>query len=126
MYDYIFWILYSRNINRNKGEWLSRNNASGVVFFAIFIHIAFFIQIIKKIVGSKSGLRIINFNSTILIVVFLLCILCVYLYYNKYRIARIERKYKNSNSAYIKFGGWIVAILIFVPLLIIIILGWKG
>lgn len=126
MYDYIFWILYSRNINRDKGEWLSRNNASGVVFFAIFIHIDFFIQIIKKIVGSKSGLRSINFDSTILIVVFLLCILCVYLYYNKYRIARIERKYKNSNSAYIKFGGWIVAILIFVPLLIIIILGWKG
>lgn len=125
MYDYIFWVLYSRNINRNKSEWLSRNNASGVVFFSIFIHIVFIIQIIKKLVSSDLGLEKINFDKTVLGIAFLLCILFVYLYYTKKKIIRIGEKYKNSESIYILYGGWIVLAIIFIPLLIVIILGWK-
>ncbi|RWZ84326.1 MULTISPECIES: hypothetical protein [Hydrotalea] len=125
MYDYIFWILYRRNINRNNSEWLSRNNASGVVFFAIFIHVVFVILIIKKLVRSNLGLESINFDKGILGVSFLLCILLVYLYYTKNKIAKIGKKYENRDSAYIEFGGWIVAALIFIPLLIILIIGWK-
>ena len=57
MYDYIFWVIYNRNINQNKSDWLSRNNASGVVFFSLFIHLMVVLQIIKKIFSNSLNLE---------------------------------------------------------------------
>lgn len=121
MYNYIFWIIYNRNINRDKSEWLSRNNASGVVFFAIFIHIAFLFVVIDKLLKFRHTTNFISSNKGLVFIIILLFMLFTFLYYNKERITAIERKYSNREGL-TQYGGLIVASLIFVPLLFIIIL----
>lgn len=125
MYNYIFWVIYRRNINRNKDKWLSKNNASGVVFFALFVHIILILTLIKWISGLKPDLSYFTNNRGVGILGVLLCISATYLYYSENRIAKIESKYINSDQEK-KNNGLIVSIIIFIPLLIIIVLNWKG
>jgi hypothetical protein len=125
MYNYIFWTVYNRNISRNKGEWLSRQNASGVVFFAIFIHLFFIIEIIKRF-WFNLDLKYLTENTGISILGVFFFILVTYLYYSKSRIAKINYKYSKNQKIVERSNGWIVLLIIFIPLLLIIIFGWKG
>jgi hypothetical protein len=122
MYNYIFWIIYNRNTNRSKSEWLSRNNASGVVFIALLVHLLLVVQIIKRLFSVSLRGKM-ELNKGILGIVFLLCILFVYLYYTKSKVAKLEEKYRANESVYVQNGGWIVAALVFIPLGLILILG---
>ena len=122
MYNYIFWVIYSRNINRDKSEWLSRNNASGVVFIALLIHLLLIVQIIKKFFSLNLPGKI-ELNKEILSIAFLLCILFVYLYYTKSKVAKLSEKYRANERVYVQNGGWVVAALVFVPLILILLLG---
>jgi hypothetical protein len=122
MYNYIFWVIYNRNINRSKSEWLSRNNASGVVFIALLVHLLLVVQIIKRLFSVSLRGKI-ELNKGILGIVFLLCILFVYLYYPKSKVAKLDEKYRANESVYVQNGGWIVAALVFIPLGLILILG---
>jgi len=94
MYNYIFWVIYNKNINNNKGEWLSRNNASGIVFFTIFIHIAFLISIIEKIINYKQN-QIIKANTSLEVFIVIIFLLLTNLYYNKKRVLKIKSRYSN-------------------------------
>lgn len=125
MYNYIFWVIYNRNINRNKSKWLSRHNASGVVFFAILVHISLLIAVSKKIFGANLDLEYLTANRSVEIIGVLLCILCVYLYYTKSRIVELENKFLRNNKIVERNNGWIVSLIIFIPLLLIIIMGWE-
>ena len=49
MYDYIFWVVYRDNINKQKGKWLSRSNASGWELLFITILKLKLIRFVKNI-----------------------------------------------------------------------------
>ena len=123
MYSYIFEVIYKRNISRDKSTWLSRHNASGVVFFALVVHAAFLLEIIKTLFGVKIDLGFLTNNRGIEVVLFLLCMAGIYLYFNENRITKIENKFLADGK--IKNNGLVVFLVIFVPLLIVIALGWK-
>ena|ERR1019366_1663898 len=125
MYNYIFWVIYNRNINHNKSKWLSRHNASGVVFFAILVHVSLLIAGSKKIFGANLDLEYLTANRSIEVIGVLLCILCVYLYYTKSRIVKLENKFLSNSKIIERNNGWIVSLIIFIPLLLIIIMGWE-
>lgn len=122
MYRYIFWIVFSRNINRNKSEWLSRNNASGVVFIALLVHIMLVAQILKRLFSIGFHEKI-GPNKGVLTILFLLCIFLVFRYFTKARIAKLEEKYQGNENWYVEYGSWIVATIIFIPLLVFLLLG---
>lgn len=124
MYNYIFWVVYNRNINRNKSKWLSRHNASGAVFFALFVHVIFVMECIKAIFKFKPSLEFLTINRVGEGIFFLLCILLTYLFYTENRIAKIVDSHSNDRKNGM-LNGLIVLMLIFIPLCIIIILGWK-
>ena len=121
MYNYIFWIIYKRNIENDKPEWLSRNNASGVVFFASAIHIMFLIECLKKFWGIDVYIGFISEYKSISVIAILLCIFLVYRFYTKNRINKICMRY----SSKYKGNGWLIAAIIFIPLIIIMILTNK-
>lgn len=125
MYNYIFWVIYTRNINRNKGEWLSRHNASGIVFFAILIHTLLFLEISGKWFNSKINLEYLMTNKAFSVLGVLLCIFSIYLYYTKKRITKIENKYCHNKSIEKLNNNWIVLFIIFIPLLTVMIIGKK-
>ena len=119
MYNYIFWVIYQKNINNNKGEWLSRNNASGVVFFTVFIHIAFLISIIEKIIHYKRNKNI-KANRSLEVFIIIIFLLLTNLYYNKKRVIKINNRYSNIEKN--GYESAIVASLVFIPLLLFIII----
>ncbi len=116
--------MYKRNINKDKGKWLSRNNASGVVFFSIFIHMVLILQLCKYFFGRKLNFQNLSENKSIEILLGLFCMLFTFWYYSETRINNLEKKYANTKSID-TVGGWLVACSIFAPLLFVIILGWK-
>lgn len=125
MYNYIFWVIYQKNINSEKGKWLSKNNASGVVFFSILVHVALIFQLSKTFFGVTPALQYITTHKGLEIIIGLLCIGVVYLFYSENQIAKLEEKYAN-NEALNDYGGWVVFLVIFIPLILIIVMGWKG
>ena len=126
MYGYIFWVIYERNRLKDKSEWLSRNNASGVVFLALFIHVVLVIQVVKAFYGRKTLPKYLHVNNAILTIIFLGSIYLVYLYFTKDRIAKLQRKYETKEGILTDNGALIVALLIFVPLVTVVTLGWTS
>ena len=123
MYNYIFWVVYNKNLNRTKSKWVSRHNASGVVFFAVLIHVVFIAECIKVTFKFKNTAYL-NPNKFIEGTLGLLCILAIYLFYTESRIAKIANNHLNDKTNG-TIRGLIVLALIFIPLSITIILGWK-
>ena len=126
MYGYIFWVIYESNRLKDKSEWLSRNNASGVVFFALFIHVVLVIQVVKAFYGRKTLPKYLHVNNAILTIIFLGSIYLVYLSFTKDRIAKLQRKYETKEGILTDNGALIVALLIFVPLVTVVTLGWTS
>jgi len=53
MYGYIFWVIYEKNKLQDKSDWLSRNNASGIVFFALLLHFLLVVQLAEVFLREK-------------------------------------------------------------------------
>jgi hypothetical protein len=124
MYGYIFWVIYEKNKLRDKSDWLSRTNASGIVFFALLLHILLVLQIVNVFYyGRKTLPASWNVNKGILFVLALVSLALVCLYFNKERIKKLQRKYESKDSILNENGGFVVALLVFVPLIAIIVMG---
>jgi hypothetical protein len=127
LYDYIFWVIYNSNLKKDKSQWLSRNNASGVVFFSALVHFLLLLMLLKKFFPNLS-LSIQKFDVKeyrgVSIIISLLCIYLTYLYYSKRRIEIIMTKFSAEKMYY--FNTPLVALIIFVPLIVILIIGWMG
>lgn len=106
-------------MQKNKGAWLSRFNASAVVFFSAFIHIALIIAVLEKMVSYKQHTNIVSSNKWCFILIFFAIIFAVFLYYNPKRVERIENKFSKKD---ISLGDVAVASLVLIPLLGVIIL----
>ena len=108
-------------MDKEKGQWLSRNNASGVVAFSIFIHSVFLIVVGVKIKILNFDFRNIPFNKGIVAIVGVIMLALTFLYYSESRATKIGKKYE-AQEPFEGFGGWIVACLIFIPLIFALIL----
>ena len=125
MYNYIFWVVYDGNRNRNKSITLSRWNASGVVFFAALMHIGLPIAICMKYKIVPMSLAFINGNHFVGVAFFLFLIFLIERYYSEKRIKKLSEKYaKRSLSGLVDV--LLITALIVIPLIAIIILRWKG
>jgi hypothetical protein len=121
MYDYIFWVVYKDNINKNKGNWLSRSNASGVVFFAAIMHVFLIISICKKFSIANISLKYLTSHRELEWIIGLLLMALTFYYYSENRANGVLEKY-SSNLRSKWANRLMVALLILLPLLCIIIL----
>jgi hypothetical protein len=121
MYNLIFYYIYCNQINKKKGGTLSRYNATIGVFIAMVIHSVLLLEILKKIKLVGFDMPPLVKNRSIEITFFLSCIFLVYFYFTNKKIEKIENRYSES-KIFERYGGWITALLIFVPMLIFIII----
>ena len=123
MYNYIFATIYKWAIGKDKGKWLSKQHACNGVTFALITHLGLLFEFFKK----GSGIRFNKFASiekNSIVIAIVLLFLAVRLFYTKIRINRIESKYIDTGKIG-KNGGWFVFAVIFIPLFILIIIGWR-
>ncbi|SRR5258708_5475700 len=125
MYDFIFWVVYSDNRRKSKSTWLSRSNASGIVFFALLIHVFFIIEILKKAEISYVSLKYLTNHRSIEVLIGLALMSFAFFYYNDKRVITINDRFlKNTRAKW--QNRLMVVLVIFVPLLSIMIMGWAG
>lgn len=98
MYNFIFYVLYFANIKH--GRFTARFQASLITFFAIFVHVALVLAVLKRIFREnyeKSGIQ--NwFNSHKSLYLFIMAILVflTFRYFSEERIAIILDQYKEE------------------------------
>ena len=128
MYNYIFWVLYNRDLNRRgKSNTFSRYDASLIVFIALLIHITFIVELIKRFffnVFASLHLEYLINNKGIEILLFIACIFLIFNFYTENRINKIVDKYSPKKNQPL-ISGIIVLLIIFIPLISLIIIGWK-
>lgn len=54
MYNFIFWIIYSRQIEKGRSHGFARYNAVLAVAFALIVHMCFLVGIYKKIRHTQT------------------------------------------------------------------------
>ena len=91
----------------------------------MFVHIILLLEIAKQYFGLNLSSYLFTNNKSIELLLFSLCIAIVYWYYSEKRILKLETRYAENDSI-IYYGGWVVSLLIFVPLLLILIIGYEG
>src|SRR5438067_13904111 len=98
MYDFIFYVLYKANIK--DGRFTARFQASLATFFAIFVHVALGLAVLKRIFRKQfesSGIRDwFNQNKAIYILLIALFVFLLYRYYNSRRIDQILNKHTDE------------------------------
>jgi archaellum biogenesis protein FlaJ (TadC family) len=121
MYNFIFWVLYTTNIE--DGPFWARVHASMIVIVAFFMHFILVISIIKKYLFDLYTSLPIDFlnNKPLLILLFIISIILLFRYYNQNRIDKIVHKYSMKES-YMIFNKIIVAFIVFIPIILIIII----
>lgn len=119
MYDFLFFFIYSQQIQKGKSETFSRLNGSLIAGITLEIHILFILSILRKIFfQSGQGYGLINKNIEVLIVV--LIIILAGLYYNQKRVEKIK-KLRNGNLISITTINIVkMLLLIFVPLFFVL------
>ena len=124
MYDFVFFLFYSQQIQKNRSEGFSRHNGSLIASFAIFIHIALIFAVTRKIIfPSGEGYGLIN--PTLVKVMPIAILIVGFFYYNRNRSNIILKKY-NGNLLPVNTANVLKLILIvFVPLTIAAILSVK-
>jgi hypothetical protein len=55
MYDFVFFIIYSQQLQKNRSETFSRYNGSLIASLALLIHIGFIYAIIRKVFFKEGG-----------------------------------------------------------------------
>jgi hypothetical protein len=127
MYDFIFFFIYSQQIQKGKSELFSRLNGSLIVGVTLVIHIAFVLSVFRKIffhgdegynVGGQTGDIVGKF---IVILIFV----SAQFYYNIKRAEIILRKHDGSLIAMSTSNIIKVLLLIFAPLIILMRLSIK-
>jgi len=124
LYDYIFWVIYSANLEKDKGEWLSRHNASGIVFFSFIVHILLLFTILKKYLNIIVDAKVWNASKWVVYPLTLICITMIYFYFSRRKIDRIMIKFSKDKTYHINKP--LVALIIFVPLIACFVIGWRG
>ena len=108
-------------MDHEQGKILSRCNASGVVFIALFLHIALILSILEKVFFNfYTNLGISVGKGSILFFVILFMVL-TFLYYNEKRIDKIMDKYSDKTT-YPTIECLKVLLIILIPLIAIIII----
>ena len=124
MYNFIFWVLYSANIE--YGRSTAKFQASIIVLFALFVHLVLILAIIKKFylnVFNSFRLDFFTKNKALEISFIALAAFLIYQYYTEKRINKIESKYsKKTTFTYPSINKIIVALIVFIPLMAVIII----
>lgn len=124
MYNYFFAVIYNWAFESGKGKWLSKQHACNAVFFALFVHLVFVLEILRTYFGVKFN-QISVLNKNIVIVAIVLFFIVVRLFYTTARITRLQGKYLDSGKIK-EYSKWIVFAVALVPLVISIIIGKKA
>jgi hypothetical protein len=117
MYDFIFFFIYSQQIQKGKSDLFSIINGRLIVWFAFIVHVGFIFSVFRKIyfqTGEGFGYQ---YNSLIIFFIFLLSIL-VNIYYSKKKVEKILVKHNGNLTVINTINTIKVMVLIFVPLVI--------
>jgi hypothetical protein len=123
MYNYIFAAIYQWAIHKGKGQWLSKQHACNGVTFALLTHISLILEILKIVLGNEF-VNLSLLKKTVLIGGIIFLFAAVRLFYTKIRIQNIQNKYLANNKVS-KGSGWLVFSIIFIPLIVLIFVGWQ-
>ncbi len=124
MYDFIFFFIYSQQIQKGKSEAFSILNGRLIVWVAFGIHLGFVFSIFRKVFFQRDTGYGNKYNSIITIFIVLLSIL-ISVYYNKKKAEKILAKH-NGNLIVINTINTIkILLLIFIPLIILMKLSQR-
>lgn len=127
MYNFVYYVLYKRNLKDGKGS--ARYNGSLIVAVTLMIHIGLLIAIMKKIFLSNVNWKYISEITkeykAIEIMLIVLFILSVFLYYTKTRSEKVFNYYSQNVKHKKLTDGIKVLLIIFIPLITMMIIGWK-
>jgi hypothetical protein len=126
MYNFIFYVIYCQQIQKEKGEAFARYNGSLIVGLAIFMHICFFAVVLKKVLSHFYEIDFVVLNKGIWLIPVLFFFTLVFIYYNKERTQKILNNRYSENLNPTRTSNYIkVLCIIFIPLVIIIALSKK-
>lgn len=119
MYSFIFYVLYKANIK--DGQFTAKFQACLITFFAIFLHLALVLAILKKIFIKQfesSGVSLwFNEHKEIYLLILALLGFFLYMYYNKDRIEKILSKYSTVSKSKLENGLKVIGILL-IPIIL--------
>ncbi len=122
MYNFIFWVLYSANIN--NGAFTAKFQATLIVYFSIFIHVLLLLTILKKyfyrIFISLHLNNLVNYKA-LEISILIICFILIYRYYSVKRINKVVQKH-SVKQTYPPINRLKVALIVFAPLISIIVI----
>ena len=125
MYNFVFYLIYSQQKQKNRSDAFSRYNGSLIVAFAMIVHIALILSLYRKIflpVGEGYGS---GNNKLQLTVIVMSVLLAAYLYYNQKRTEQIIKKYDGNLLPVNAKNVIVLVIIIFIPLIIGMMLSIK-
>lgn len=123
MYDFVFFLIYSQQKQKNRSDTFSIYNGSLIVSLAVFVHICLIFAIYRKIflpagegygIGNKTGNKFIT----------ILVMIAIFLYYNK-RAAIVLNKYDGNLLPVSTLNVLKLVLIVFVPLAMVAILSVK-
>jgi hypothetical protein len=124
MYNFIFFFIYSQQIQKGKSELFSLLNGRLIVWLAVGIHIGFIFSIYRKIFFQGNEGYGNQYSGIITLFIFVLAIL-VNIYYSKKRVANILVGYSGELISMSTWNITKMLLLIFAPLITLMILSVK-
>lgn len=98
MYNFIYYVLYSANIK--DGKFTARFQASLITFFALFVHIALVLSVLKRVFRENyenSGMQSwFNSHKSLYLLIMAVFVFLTFKYYNEDRITKILDRYKEE------------------------------
>ena len=119
LYNFIFCVLYKRDLDRGKSESFSRYDAVLIVAFTLFLHLSLFVSLVKKIFSDRfeelNLSYLLDKDKIIYIIILVGCFFLLIRFYNEIKIEKMIARFDmNVNSS--KTSNIIKVLLaIFIP-----------
>ena len=124
MYNFIFFVIYSQQVEKERGEIFARYNGGLVVAITIMIHLGLIFSIFKKVFSYDDFADFVH-SKNFQIPIVITAIALIIFYYSKTRTEKILKKYAQVEypTSFINYSKVLIAII--VPLVAMIILATK-
>jgi hypothetical protein len=118
----MFYVIYSQQIQKDQGELYSRWNGGIIVAVALAAHAASIFMIIKKFIAMKYHRQLEIPGSEVTTPLVFVFMFLVIRYFNQRRTNKISEKYADKDNLANTLNYMKVAILIFLPLIVAVII----
>jgi len=125
MYNFIFYVMYHRQLKMDGDKVFARYNGAFIVFFALLVHLVLLGAIFRKFYLHCYGIDMYINNKAIIALFVIGFMILTCLYYNKKRAERVLSAY-SSDLDPVRSGNIVkVVSILFIPLAVAIFLSRK-